>query len=119
LPCRREETRHAVPTASRIAAAAAIDDRHHRLVERILRDEPRVAAAATDWELTSALRAWAYRNIRRQSDYPTLLCQRPDFNYYARDAADLFEAFEQDRGGVLGGGCGQALLRLYEAFGFE
>jgi Phytanoyl-CoA dioxygenase (PhyH) len=105
--------------SERITAAAGIDDRHRRLVQRILAEEPGVARAADDWQLSTALRRWAYRNIRRQTDYPTLLDQRPEFLFYTKDAPDIFEAFSQDLGGVVGGGCTYALLTLYQAFGFD
>jgi hypothetical protein len=88
-------------------------------VQRILNEEPSVAQAVDDWQFITSLRAWAYRNIRRQADHSTLLDVRPELKFYSLDAPDVFEAFSNDLGGVIGGGCTYSLLALYEAFGFE
>src|SRR5579883_2749781 len=76
-----------------------------------------------EWEFVQLLRSWAYANIRRQTsvdgeavDY---LDVRPDFAFYSKEAPDIFRAFYDDVGGVIGGGNGYALMTLYRAFGFD
>jgi hypothetical protein len=88
------------------------------LLRELVSREAGLRHGLSPWEATSRIRDWAHAN----TDIATahyLLDEEPAFQYYRRDAPEIFAAFFEDRGGVWCGGAAHALQQLYRLFGFR
>jgi hypothetical protein len=107
-------------TANRIKETANRDERWRWLHELIRAEHPEIDdPGISDWSLSNLLRQFAFRHIRRANDATLMLDQDPEFRIYQRDAPDLFQAFEANRAGVLGGGMCHTQRELYIGYGLE
>ena len=88
------------------------------LKELITRQMALREAGVSEWETVNRIREWAHANIEVATP-GYLLDQDASFDFYNRSAAEILEAFFQDRGGVWCGGAAHALRKLYEVFGFQ
>lgn len=88
------------------------------LRELIAREMSLDSPDRTAWETVNRIRDWAAGSI----DFATesyLLDRDTSFRFQGRSAPEIFEAFFQDRGGVLCDGAAFALMELYTLFGFQ
>ena len=90
------------------------------LLKRLIADEyPAVGKNDTGaWVKAILLRQWAHEHVLFGTE-SVLLDKDKEFNYYQRDAPAIFSAFFADKGGVWCGGAAYALMRLYQAYGFD
>ncbi|HSB82309.1 MAG TPA: hypothetical protein VLM91_26330 [Candidatus Methylomirabilis sp.] len=88
------------------------------LRELITRESSLRGEGLTDWEIVNRLREWAHANIL-VSTPSNLLDQDKSFEFYNRNAGEIFAAFFRDRGGVWCGGAAYALMEVYGLFGFQ
>jgi hypothetical protein len=72
----------------------------------------------TDWERVNILRDWAYEHTDYSGDAFNL-DSNSSFNYYQKQAPQLYAAFLNDQGGVACSGDAYALQQLYEMYGFK
>jgi len=87
------------------------------LKQRILLEFPNWTNM-TDWERVTALRHWAAVRIDLSSE-SLLLTKNKSFSFYAQSVSTIFQAFENNMGGVWCGGAAWTLMLLYQLFGYE
>lgn len=88
------------------------------LQELVTRETALRESGLTEWDIVNRLRDWGYANI----DLATaraLLDRSDSFDFRKMGAAEFFQAFFQDQGGVWCGGAAYALAELYRLFGFR
>lgn len=104
------------------ASAAETLHRKTILMDAIYDEYPELAHDVhSDFEVVTLLRQWAWSHAKSvcTADASNLLDQNPNRDWLELDATGMFDLFSQDRGGVLCSGTAQALMRLYETFGYN
>lgn len=105
------------PSRSRLAKNQAAA--RARLREKVYAEYPQLSdQRLDDWQRVTLLRQWAWSHIRLGGPSNPLHAD-PSNHFYDCDVPQLFEMFDEDRGGVYCSGAALALQRLYELFGYQ
>ena len=94
----------------------SLHDTDAELKERILQEFPHWTNMS-DWEKVTALRHWAAVRIDSSSTGLSLT-SNASFSFFAQPVSAIFQAFEDNLGGVACGGAAWTLMKLYQLFGY-
>lgn len=89
-----------------------------KLREQINNDLPALNEHISDFEKVNLLREWAYSNITASSS-SALLAREKNYLFNYSQVHSLFSAFSEGKGGAWCYGAAIALMRVYNAYGFN